>query len=1088
MNSTILVSVSLLIFLVIPASAQVPASHIVINELDTNPPGNDLESIIEWVELYNPTDSSVDISGWEIEASAPTNKTLSIPGGTIIEPGQFLRFSHQSGWFADTSVTVELRDDSSTIVDATPLFADLRNDATSWQRIYDGLDFDSDNDWKFATATEGSSNGDMSNAEKPEITVLVTSDKPMYLFGDTATLSGSVSEQVHVGAPYFHEPIVLTITGPDYKKTEQHYPDSDNKFETTMNLYKVLGVNEGTYAVLVSYSDATYQTTFTVDNKLEKDQEPIKSGMLSLLTDKSEYTPGEIVKITGQTDKVIPLEGLKFQISDPNGSIIASGNLFPTGSKFATTIFMTTVDPKYGTYEITGTYFDQMSTRSFELIADAKDDAIISLHTDKKAYGLGETVTITGRLNSQWADSLDVEILQAKNIALDSVGGSVLKILDAVRPAGDGKFEYTFSIPDGAARLGDYTIKISKDGRIATKSIVVVEDPTKYTADEPIVVLTDKTRYGLGDKMIISGKIAKFTPRPDYEITPVKLAVTNNDGVPIKNSGLPENTRQLYAGGKPTGIEFIVIPDSFGRFSLETYILPTVYPSGNYSVKATYQSISQYTVIDIVDASAAIDVSVSTDKNIYGLDETVHLTGTLPPRGENTVTISLTKPDGTVINSGANVDRQKFSWQWQTPISERYQPLKGTNDRSVVASNLGVYKINVSSGTFSQNILFKVSANPEDSSFLQDRLVVSSEKPDYEIGEKLKVFGTVTPREQGREGLVIPDLVRITVISGQAPYNQIYEATVFPNQSGYFESTFELPRGVFTEGKYKIKATYPELRAESTFNIINLGADGSTILLLSADKQSYHQGQLVTITGEPNKPIQIEKYDISVIKKSETVSVCGSLVCGIQSVPPTSVTSTASGLLSYEFRPDNSHLGIGTYEIIVDAGFDTKSIVFDVLPKPPEARSEPVISTIIEKANRIPDSKIIIQTTTKLSKDGITMNPRVVSGSLLTPMRSDQSTVNLMVSSESGTCIIGPHPGCHVQDSTRKPGSIYDIVRVDGITLKVRYSGPDAQLERFDIVPQDSGEFLPDAKWSIDVLKDDQASKFYYKINYRIIQ
>lgn len=1086
MNSIILVSVSLLIFLVIPASAQTPVDHIVINELDTNPPNNNMESIIERVELYNPTDSSVDISSWEIGAST-VNKTLSIPDKTTIEPGQFLKFAYQSGWFADTNVTVEVRDDNDAIVDTTPLLSDLRNDATSWQRIYDGQDFDSDNDWKFAMAVTDSSNGNMSGAEKPEVTITVASDKPMYRFGDTATLSGSVSKQGYSGTPSLHEPIVLTITGPDYKKTEQYYPDSDNNFETTINLHKVLGINEGRYDVSVVYYDATDQTTFTV-GKLETTQDPIKSGMLSLRTDKSEYIPGEIVKITGQTDRVIPLEGLKFQIFDPDSFMITSGNMFPTDSKFSASVFMTTIEPKYGTYKIIGTYFDQTATISFELVPDTKDDTTISLYTDKEAYGLGETVTITGRLNNQWADSLDIEILEAKNIALGSVGGSVLKILDAVRPTGDGRFEYTFSIPDGVARLGDYTIKVSKDGSIATKSIIVMVNPDEYTVDKPIVILTNKTIYGLGDKMIISGKIAEFTPRPGYEVTPVKLIITNNDGDPIGDSGLPENTRLLYASGKPTGIEFTTIPDSFGRFLLETYILPTAYPPGNYSVKATYQSISQHTIIDIFDASTAKNISVSTDKNIYGLDETVYLTGTLPPRGEHTVAISLTKPNGAVINSGATVDSQKFSWQWQTPISESYQSLKGANDRSVATSNLGVYKLNVSSGTFSQNILFKVSVDPENDIFLQDHLVVSSEKPDYEIGEKLKVWGTVTPREQSPEGLVIPDLVRIAVVSAHTPYKPIYEATVFPNQGGYFESTFELPRGIFTEGEYRIKATYPELRAESTFNIIDFGVDGNTILLLSTDKQRYHPGEPITITGKPNKPIHTEKYDITVIKKSEKASVCGPLVCGIQSMSLTSIASTPSGWFDYEFNPDDFQLSVGTYEVIVDAGFDTKSIVFDVLPKPPEVKSKPVISTIIEKANRIPDSKIIIHTATKLSKDSITMNPRVVSGSLLTPTRADQSTVNLMVSSKYGTCIIGPHTGCLVQDSTRKPGSIYDVVRVDGITFKVRYSGPEAQLERFDIIPQDSDKFLPDTKWNVEVLKDDQASKFYYKIKYRIIQ
>ena len=39
--------------------------NVVINEVDINPPGDDFTSISEWVELYNPTDSDVDIGGWQ---------------------------------------------------------------------------------------------------------------------------------------------------------------------------------------------------------------------------------------------------------------------------------------------------------------------------------------------------------------------------------------------------------------------------------------------------------------------------------------------------------------------------------------------------------------------------------------------------------------------------------------------------------------------------------------------------------------------------------------------------------------------------------------------------------------------------------------------------------------------------------------------------------------------------------------------------------------------------------------------------------------------------------------------------------------
>ena len=47
----ILLSLVLIVGISAPAYAQTITDHVVINEVDTNPPGDDSESISEWVEL-----------------------------------------------------------------------------------------------------------------------------------------------------------------------------------------------------------------------------------------------------------------------------------------------------------------------------------------------------------------------------------------------------------------------------------------------------------------------------------------------------------------------------------------------------------------------------------------------------------------------------------------------------------------------------------------------------------------------------------------------------------------------------------------------------------------------------------------------------------------------------------------------------------------------------------------------------------------------------------------------------------------------------------------------------------------------------
>jgi hypothetical protein len=145
------------------------------------------------------------------------------------------------------------------------------------------------------------------------------------------------------------------------------------------------------------------------------------------------------------------------------------------------------------------------------------------------------------------------------------------------------------------------------------------------------------------------------------------------------------------------------------------------------------------------------------------------------------------------------------------------------------------------------------------------------------------------------------------------------------------------------------------------------------------------------------------------------------------------------------------------------------------------------VKTIIEKVNRISDNLISITTQEKII-DEQSVKPRVISGSMITMSKDNLLDVNLRVVSESGICIIGPADECLVSESTRKPGQIFEVVEIDGLNLNVRYSGPDVRLEKFSISPLSSDDFLPDSNWNVKVIKDDEISRFYYKITYKTLQ
>jgi hypothetical protein len=1088
-NISILLSIVLLGVLVIPASAQT-TNHVVINEVDINPPGDDSVTISEWIELYNPTSTKQDIGGWKIASTTGLKKIMTVPAGTFIDSGKFVKFSYQSLWFTDANESVELRDENGMVIDNTPLLSDLKNDFSSWQRLYDGYDTDSVTDWKYATSNAGSSNGKQPITEEKEgVTVTLSTDKSSYLFGETAIISGHVSEELVIVQPYFHpEKIILTVTGPNYKKIIELYPDMNLNYKTSLNLQKVLGVSDGLYAISATYGSATSYASFSVGDKIITENIS-EIGTISIATDKPEYIPGQTLTLTGTTSEIIPYEGLKFTIKDPAGKIISNGSLFPKNGQFMTTVFISTVNPTYGTYEIVGEYLDKSTKTTFEVTKVIKEDQPISLWTDKPAYGLGDTVQITGRLNRVWVESLDLQVLQNTNLALGYSGSETgFRILDAVRIQGDGTFSYSFKIPQNDLRLGDYLITISKDLGTVSKNIHVVSNPDEFVQNEDRLTLkTNKPVYDLGETLIVSGVILDQSIRSSYESATVTISLLSADGKPITMFGVPEGAR---TGTKDQLITvpytFTAIPDSSGSFTSKITLNQNSFHENSYKLKAQYGSLSKTISFDVIDPLKISGSSnIVLNKEVFGLGETLTLNGILPPTGSRSVSISLTTPDGSILNSGATVDNQKFSWTWKTPVSDK--PLTGKTDgRSLTQTNYGIYKINISIPSYNKDVFFKVSQNPESDSLSQTPLYVYAEKPLYNAGEKLKVLGTVITRTQGNEGLVIPDRVTIKILDGKFPFKQLFESQVYPNQGGQFESMFELPITVFSSGQYIISASYSTKKAESVFGVANeflFGSSEPVSLLLSTDKSQYHPGDIVVLSGKPSKLIYLEKFEVSTIKKSDQEITCGSFYCGKHVGAITALRPSPSGSFTYEFQIPNSESSIGNYEITVDADFETKSIRFDVVEKPIEEKHSP---TIIEKQNRITESKISISSQQKTT-DGSQIAPRVISGSLLTN-KIDQQSVNLRITSESGVCVIGPESECLVKESTRKPGQIYDVVEVDGISLKIRYSGPDVRLEKFDILPESSDSFLPDSSWNVDVIKDDQVSRFYYKVNYKELE
>ena len=133
-------------------------STLTINEVEMNPPGRD--SGREWIELYNPTDRPIDLSGWSVVTSHGNKAKHPLPS-QVISPGEHYvhTFPRQAldnggeGSFA-TEECVVLVNPSGEKVDHGPWVTDHANDARTWQREHD-----SSSRWVFKEGTPGAANG-----------------------------------------------------------------------------------------------------------------------------------------------------------------------------------------------------------------------------------------------------------------------------------------------------------------------------------------------------------------------------------------------------------------------------------------------------------------------------------------------------------------------------------------------------------------------------------------------------------------------------------------------------------------------------------------------------------------------------------------------------------------------------------------------------------------------------------------------------------------------------------------------------------------------------------------------------------------
>jgi len=209
----------------IPAYA---ASNIVILEVESNPAGTDAGN--EWVKLFNPSASSVNLSGWEISSTHGNTNTHFL--SEIIPACDDIKIIFPSQFIDNEDESLILYDNTGIVVDSTPIIYDTDNDATTWKIP--------------APSCE---------SIQPEISLNTSQDT--YEEGDTIVITGQVSSKIEdtpLTLQILHESNLVEIV--------QVVVAQDGSYSHTL---KAAGDNwkkDGTYTIRANYGGKTIETTF----------------------------------------------------------------------------------------------------------------------------------------------------------------------------------------------------------------------------------------------------------------------------------------------------------------------------------------------------------------------------------------------------------------------------------------------------------------------------------------------------------------------------------------------------------------------------------------------------------------------------------------------------------------------------------------------------------------------------------------------------------------------------------------------------------------------------------------------------------
>src|SRR3989475_8411612 len=531
-------------------------------------------------------------------------------------------------------------------------------------------------------ATYGGATASTSFVLVPEViqnsAISLSTDKQVYTLGDTVTITGRTNKawvasvNLEIVQAYYAGVVAQTL---DIKTLVNVAGDSTFSYQ-----YTIPGKPDrlGTYRAIVSVPYATTETDFVVVENPDTYQ-AAPSSPLSITTDNSSYNVGDSMLISGKvaqsiTTPVITGVSVKILVASSNGSaIISASNAGPNlsgageGVQAAPLTFSAYPDKNgnfqikqtiprnvfhQGDYVLTGFYGNLIAKTSFSVYdpLDTSFQEPIVASTDKKVYGVGETVKLNGKLSSLTGTS-------SFTLTLTKPDGGVISTPLQIN---NGLFSWSWDIPSTATTgyssiigtdrksvvtvntsanlYGIYRILISSAYAKTELFFQVSQNPQQSTEISPMAIEADKTEYVSTDVVKISGQvIPQINAAAKYANTMVQIMIYSDKG------------QQSYRTDASV--------DAGGQFHISVLLRPGMWKTGTYKVYSQYLTANAKTEFKITDpfttSSGKLQVFMTTDHDKYLPGQTVLITGrTSYIISINTVDIAIGKSDDVIISEG----------------------------------------------------------------------------------------------------------------------------------------------------------------------------------------------------------------------------------------------------------------------------------------------------------------------------------------------------------------------------------------------------------------------------------------------------